>query len=172
MGLIARTRQVYVSKSVNNWSTIVPQPTSTSLALIAIGNSAIRLIDAEMSSADEAGTLLGYPKCCVVGMRTLAGVSGQWALHLLKNADQPVNARLNRFAAEWGGIGVIGELYPCSLHCPAAAQYAQSLYDSLVALSLHQLAHAARADALAPVNVSPRGRVSRTTSTGAVEFFW
>lgn len=174
LGLSARTQRVYVSKQVNGWSAIVAHPTSVSLGLIVItrGDRATRLIDAEMSNADEAGTLLGYPKCCVAGMRDLACASGQWALHLLKTADRPVDARLNRFAAEWGGLGVIGELYPCSLHCRAAARYAQSLYDSLVTLGFHQLAKTALADALASVDVSVSGRVSQATAPGSVEFFW
>ncbi len=174
LGLVARTKRIYLAPKGNGWNEIVPHPTKTSQDLIVIthDNGAEKLLDAELTDSAEAGLLLGYPECCVRAISRIAATSGQWALHLLKGADKPIDARLNRFAAEWGGIGLIGELFPCSLHCSAAARYAQSLYDSAITLGLHQLAEAAKSDALAAVNVSTSGRISRAKTRGTVEFFW
>jgi hypothetical protein len=130
------------------------------------------LANAELSDSAAAGRLLGYPECCVEAISVIAGASSQWALHLLRGHAAPVDARLNRFAAEWGGIGLLGELFPCSLHCRAAAAYAQSLYDAMTSIGMRKLADAARADALTPVDISPQGRISRATSGGSVEFYW
>ncbi|WJI79378.1 MULTISPECIES: DUF483 domain-containing protein [unclassified Mesorhizobium] len=169
-----RTKPIFLSSKGNGWNEIVSGPTESSQELIVItrDNSAGRLLDAELIDAVEAGLLLGYPECCVRALSGIAAAADQWALHLLENANKPINARLNRFAAEWGGIGLIGELFPCSLHCAAAACYAQSLYNSAISLGLCRLAEAAKSDALASVSVSPLGRISRAKAKGTVEFYW
>jgi hypothetical protein len=174
LGLNACIRQVFLVSKGNGWHEIVSVPTSRRQYLVAITacGGATDVVDAELEDCARAGFLLGYPECCIGAMSAIAAASDLWALHLLKDEKQPINARLNRFAAEWGGIGLMGELFPCSLHCPAAAAYAQNLHDSMTSLGLHKLADAAKADALAAVHVTARGRVSRAVSGGEVGFFW
>ncbi|MBZ9864236.1 DUF483 domain-containing protein [Mesorhizobium sp. CA15] len=174
LGMAVRTKRVFLAPKGNGWSQVVSTPTKRCRDLIVItrDNSAERLLDAELLDPIQAGLLLGYPECCVRAVSGIAAASDKWALHLLKDADRPINARLNRFAAEWGGIGLIGELFPCSLHCSVAVGYAESLYRSTVSLGLDRLAEAAKSDALASVDVSASGRISRAKTKGTVEFYW
>lgn len=174
VGLISCSKSVFLASVGNGWYDIVDYSTNVSQELIVISSdkSAEKLLAAELCDPGEAGYLLGYPECCVRAISGLAATSDQWAIHLLKGASMPIDARLNRFAAEWGGIGLIGELFPCSLNCAAAARYAQSLYDSAVILGLYKLAEAAKLDALAAVSVNKRGRIALAKTKGNVEFVW
>lgn len=174
IGLPVRTRRVFLVSKRNGWSEIVHHRTKKAQELIVITRDAGagRLLDAELTAPGEAGILLGYPECCVRGSSAGETDPDLWALRLLQGAEGLVDARLNRFAAEWGGIGVIGELFPCSLRCQAASRYAQTLYDSLISLGLHKLAEVAKSDALAPVNVSKQGRISKANSKASLEFYW
>lgn len=174
LGLVSETAQTFVEPKANGWSELVCRPTSVSQTLVVItkDSRAGNLLQAEVSDPLDAGILLGYPDCCVRSLDRLSAAAEQWALHLLDGAVSPINARVNRFAAEWGGVGLIGELFPCSLTCQAAAAYAQSLYDAALALGLSKLAETAKSDALSPVKVSSSGRISQSALSGSVEFFW
>lgn len=176
LGFAARSRGIFLSPVNSTWNDIVLHPTDKRAEVVVIGHdhNADRLLAAELSDASEAGILLGYPECCVRSLPQLAAKADKWTFALLSNAGPRIDARLNRFAAAWGGIGVIGELFPCSLYCRAAASYSQSLYDAARALGLTQLAAAARSDALAAVAIDADGQVSRAGSSheATVEFFW
>ncbi len=176
LGCATCSRSIFLSAVSGSWNDIVAHRTSrqSELVVIADNHNADRLLEAELSNSTEAGTLLGYPKCCVTSLPRLAASPERWPLTLLSTGGSRVDARLNRFAAEWGGIGLIGELFPCSLHCRAAASYAQSLYDAAQTLGLAKLAGAAKSDALESVTISTDGLIHRTPASGAatVEFFW
>jgi hypothetical protein len=174
-GLATCSRRVFLSAASGTWSEIVSHRTETAAELVVIDrDNATRILRAELSNSTEAGLLLGYPECCVRSLPNLARAAAKWPFALLSCTDARVDARLNRFAAEWGGIGLIGELFPCSLNCPAATSYSQSLYDAACTLGLVKLAASARTDALERVYIDANGSISRTSSDSAatVEFFW
>jgi len=166
--------KIFISEKRNGWSEIVSTPTPVSQSLICIDHDgrAEKLMDAELADGNQAGLMLGYPVCCVKALAETSAAAENWAIRLLCDAKIPVNARLNRFAAEWGGIGLIGELFPCSLECRHATAYAQSLYDSAVELGLGRLASAAKTDAMSSVVVEKNGSIHKSEVTGSVEFFW
>lgn len=176
LGCVTCSRSIYLSAISGSWNDIVPYRTSRQAELVVIADDhmADRLLEAELSNSAEAGILLGYPECCVTSLPRLAESPERWPFALLSTGAARVDARLNRFAAEWGGIGLIGELFPCSLRCCAAASYAQSLYDAARALGLTKLAAAAKSDALESVTITADGLIHRTDSSCAatVEFFW
>lgn len=178
LALDAHSVGIFLQKTSGGWQSIVPYTTDDAAALVGIThcNNAKALVTAEMSDATEAGIFLGYPECCVRSLSRLQAAASRWPLVLLSEVprDTRIDARLNRFAAEWGGIGLIGELFPCSLCCQSAASYSQSLYDAACALGLKRLAAAARSDALASVTIDNDGLITlaETSANASAEFFW
>ena len=174
LGLAACSRGVFLATAVGTWNEMVTYRTQNPAELVVISHDDPHtVLDAELSDSTEAGLLLGYPQCCMRSISNLAKAAGNWPFALLSGSGACIDARLNRFAAEWGGIGLIGELFPCSLHCRAAASYSQSLYDAACALGLVKLAAAAKSDALEPVHIDAHGLISLANSAhrATVSFF-
>ena len=147
----------------NSWSNVVSAEADAEATLLVLSREfpASDLLKAEQENAADAGALLGYPDCCVKAITELNIAGPSWSLVLLRhhNFGTPVDARLNRFAAECGRIGLIGEMFPCSLSCAKAKAYAQMLYETTIELGLSRLAQQARIDALSPVRISGHGEV-------------
>ena len=174
LGLCFGHDEVFIVPHANGWNEVVSYqtPNSQSLVVLTHNATASTLIRAEINDPMRAGEMLGYPACCVDALADISAAGEKWAIRLLEQAPEPINARLNRFAAEWGGIGLMGELFPCTLGCIAAAAYSQSLYDAAVSVGLERLAGQARSDALVPVSVTNTGKVHRGRDGHSVEFFW
>jgi hypothetical protein len=157
---------------------LVNYKTDQKRALIVIAHDGLAsiLLKAETKDAESAGKLLGYPSCCVGAFAKLAEKGGSWGKALASTARdaQAIDARCNRYAAEWGGIGLLGELFPCSLDCKAAQCYADTLYQSMISLGLQRLAERAKSDSLIPVVLSDDGTVKavRPETTGCLRFEW
>lgn len=177
-GLDLATRCVFLESRGGSWFSLVPYRTERErlLVVIAAADHAERLVEAETLDSERAGVMLGYPACCVKAFQRLAEAGGRWGQALSATAvdARAIDARCNRFAAEWGGIGVMGELFPCSLECEHAKAYGESLYRSTVRLGLHRLAVRAKTDSLRPVVVSDDGTVSVVVpgTTGSLGFVW
>ena len=48
----------------------------------------------------------------------------------------------NRFPIVWGGVSVVGELFPCSLNCNAAKTYGQNMLDDMDAFGFKKIKEA------------------------------
>lgn len=137
--------------------------------------AAERAADAERLDSTAAGLTFGYPACCVDrGISPLAH-GADWGERLIASAawpNKPIDHRVNRFAAEWGGIGTIGEMYPCSLRCEGAIRYSQDMLDAARSLGLSSLADRAVADARHPVVLDSTGRVRLAADgeSGRIDF--
>jgi hypothetical protein len=171
-------QQVYLQNQGGSWTELVSEPTACAAELVVISHSsnASEILGAELTDPVAAGKLLGYPECCAQSVTILSSIARDWPLKLLSGLPSGsfVNARLNRFAAEWGGTSLIGELFPCCLECRAAAAYSQSLYDAACALGLTRLAAAALSDSLVPVHLGKDGVISPVDKSRdpSIEFFW
>ncbi len=94
----------------------------------------------EEGRIDDAGSLLGYPKCCINAIDELNNSGLKWPLLLMqKTKDQP-NSYVNRLASVWGGTSFTGELFPCSLNCKNAIELGKSAEAALWELGLNRLA--------------------------------
>jgi hypothetical protein len=178
LGLSVAIKSVYLESKGGSWFSLVDHETDRKRALVVIaqGDLARELLHAETCDAEQAGKLLGYPACCVKAFPQLAEKGGLWGRALATTAQdmQSIDARCNRYAAEWGGIGLLGELFPCSLECDAAKNYADRLYQSMVRLGLHRLAERAKSDSLMPVTLSDDGIVNAVSpeTAGCLRFEW
>lgn len=157
-------RSISISSISNSWGEISSSTCNTPHALLVLDHfgSASELLDAELSDSYASGLRLGYPPCCVAALGTHRSNPGAWPLQLLNGLGEgtSVDHRVNRFCAEWGGIGLLGELFPCSVHCPAAKDYADGLLHSAVSLGLNRLADIAVKHAKTSVYISSDGEIN------------
>lgn len=170
-GIPTASRRVYLEPLGGTWTQIVPHRTESYCILVVIGQTSRmsrELLKRELVDSEGAGRLLGYPPCCLAAFPRLAQAGATWPFVLLESALESrtaVDARCNRFAADWGGIGLIGELFPCSLYCRSAAAYSDRLRSAARAAGLQRLALQAESDALTPVEIYADGTIS-TASDG------
>lgn len=173
------SRPVRISSRSQTWSELsaaAEEDKGSCLVAISRSVSAEDVISAELNDPVEAGFLLGYPDCCVRALGRLSAHPQRWPWAILADwpLGKPLNARLNRFAAEWGGVGLLGELFPCSHSCELAYAYAQNLYMSAMRCGLEKLADKAKSDALRSIWLDESGAISVEEIVGArkVEFTW
>lgn len=178
LGMALVTTPVYLEPRGGSWFSLVQHKTNQrrTLVVIAPDEGADLLMEAECTDVERAGDLLGYPRCCVKAFQRLSEHGGQWGQALAATVSKAefIDARCNRYAAEWGGVGLLGELFPCSLECEQAKEYAERLYRATVQLGLHRLAERAKRDSLRPVALSADGMVSVVApgTTGSLRFAW
>jgi hypothetical protein len=114
--IAAAVSSVFIQDVGPGWSSLVGHQTDNRAALLVLSHDdPEKLLSAELSDSKLAGALLGYPACCIDAMTRMASAADRWPF-LLTSEIIPgvrIDARLNRFAAEWGGVGLIGELFPC-----------------------------------------------------------
>ena len=165
-GIPIAERRVYLVPHGGTWTQIVQHETERSSMLVTVAttlSSARQLLRMELDDAEGAGRLLGYPPCCLAAFPRLVEAGPQWPFLLLKTAASPtshVNMRCNRFAADWGGTGLIGELFPCSLQCAAAAAYADRLLLAAQKAGLLRLCQRVESDSLTPVEILVDGTIT------------
>jgi len=90
----------------------------------------------------KAGTLLGYPSCCVNNVEQINQLGANWGLYYLDDYHNNNKASLftNRFPIAWGGISIVGELFPCSLSCKNAIEYSKSMIIDLKKFGFNNVA--------------------------------
>jgi hypothetical protein len=166
VGVPEAHRRVYLLSRGGTWTQVVQHETESSSTLVTLASTstvAQKLLRMELHDAQAAGRELGYPACCVDAFARLIEAGSQWPFSLLATAASPtarVNMRCNRFAADWGGMGLIGELFPCSLECAAAAAYADNLLGAARRAGLARLCDRAESDALTPVEILSDGTIT------------
>lgn len=89
----------------------------------------------------KAGAFLGYPKCCINNIEKINSLNSKWATFYLNQflEIKIANHFTNRFPITWGGISIIGELFPCSLRCPNAIEYSQNMLSDVKNLGFRKL---------------------------------
>ncbi len=90
---------------------------------------------------EKAGIFLGYPTCCTKNILNINNLKELWATYYLKDYKKNKSASYftNRFPITWGGFSIIGELFPCSLTCSKAIEYANHMYNDMVDFGFHQI---------------------------------
>lgn len=99
-------------------------------------------INAEISGDTiKAGQFLGYPKCCVEAFQHIGLLESKWATYYLEDYQRTKKASpfCNRFPIFFNSISPIGELFPCSLNCNAAKNYAELMLNDMKALGFTKL---------------------------------
>jgi hypothetical protein len=170
---------IYLEPKGGSWFSLVKHPTGMQRTLVVIAKErlgASLLIDAESTNSAQAGDLLGYPACCVAAFERFSSEGVEWARALAASARdcRAIDARCNRYAAEWGGIGLLGELFPCSVECEFAMEYAENLYRATLELGLLQIAARAKEDSLRPIAFAEDGTVTVASAdaSGTLSFVW
>ena len=60
----------------------------------------------------------------------------------------------NRFPITWGGISIIGELFPCSLSCPNAIKYSKTMHSDVINFGFNEIAKVMVEHALKPIYIN------------------
>jgi hypothetical protein len=118
-----------------------------------------------VGDVEKAGFMLGYPECCVRNVEAINILSHKWATYYLDNYESASLASpyANRFPIAWGGISVVGELFPCSLNCIHAINYARAMMEDLVGLGFQRIHEVILNHSMRPVHIHPRsGSISVT----------
>ena len=182
-GLTVRQLPVSSRYVGGSWSTLAAMSTDLRAdespgEMLVIARRALladRFAEAEFSDHRVAGELLGYPQCCIEAVRDYEAAGGRWPQRLARTASSTsVDARANRLAADWGGISPVGELFPCSLECPAARAIGENGVGALRRLGLHRLAAEVVQHATTPVRIDTEGRAVpvHAADPGALRFRW
>lgn len=138
-GFYTRETSLYTTKSSNSYSCMVTSTEGfginelTEICMYSISKSAVDLEDFEncelYGDSEKAGFYLGYPKCCVENLEKVNAIGAKWGIFYLEDFISQKKASLfcNRFPISWGGISIVGELFPCSINCKAARMYAEAM---------------------------------------------
>lgn len=104
----------------------------------------------------KAGKYLGYPDCCVNNVENINKLNSKWATFYLEDfqKNKIANHFTNRFPITWGGISVIGELFPCSLMCSHAIEYSKKMYSDVIEFGFNQISDAMIIHSLKPVFIN------------------
>lgn len=104
----------------------------------------------------KAGKYLGYPKCCINNVEKINILNGKWATFYLNDYRNNVSANYftNRFPITWGGISIIGELFPCSLICPSAIKYSKTMHSDVINFGFNEIAKVMVEHALKPIYIN------------------
>jgi hypothetical protein len=89
----------------------------------------------------KAGNLLGYPKCCVNAFEHIGSLGSKWAIHYLDDylKNKKASPYCNRFPIFFNSISPIGELFPCSLNCDNAQNYARLMLNDMKSVGFSKL---------------------------------
>ena len=114
---------------------------------------------AEMyGDVEKAGIFLGYPSCCTKNITTINNLNKLWATYYLNDYlknSRAANHLTNRFPLTWGGISIIGELFPCSLTCVKAVEYAGNMQNDMINFGFHKIADIMVKHAKSPIFINP-----------------
>ncbi len=117
----------------------------------------------------KAGAYLGYPKCCINNIEKINSLNSKWATFYLNQFLEIkfANHFTNRFPITWGGISIIGELFPCSLTCPNAIEYSQNMLSDVKKLGFSKLSDIMMDHSHRPVYINKEnGEISLESKRG------
>ena len=170
-GVMHASLPVSTQEIGNTWSSLLTSDDANSALLMVVLGTDQRATEAVLHAEadgdiDLVGEALGYPRCCVAALPELSGAGALWARALVaRSGSGPYPWTANRLATGWGGMSAVGELFPCSLHCPAANALGEASYVALLDIGLSRLAAALREQGLKAVDVRESGAVIRATGT-------
>lgn len=133
------------------------------VAIIGFERSSIDLAAAaELSGSNSRmAELLGYPRCCTEAYQEISKLRDRWALYYA--TSQPANQGIfsaNRLASHIAGVSLVGEMFPCSIHCLEAAAYGQSNLQLMKRSGLNALANLYQDILQRPILINSEGEVS------------
>jgi len=117
----------------------------------------------------KAGAYLGYPNCCINNVEKINTLNGMWATFYLEQflKNKIANHFTNRFPITWGGVSIIGELFPCSLVCPKAIGYSQNMFSDVIDFGFSKLSDIMKEHSLRPVYINKsNGEISLNSKRG------
>ncbi len=142
-GLFVTQQELYTEDKGNSFGRLISKMNEINsgdfkeVSMLSFSSSHRELIEFEEAEVDgdteKAGLMLGYPKCCVKNVETINSLNELWSLYYLDDYhhNKVASHFTNRFPITWGGMSPIGELFPCSLNCAAAIQYAKTMKKDL-----------------------------------------
>ena len=156
----------------NGWNCLISDGSSddsSQLSMVTIARDGALAQEVQAletsGSSHSVGLILGYPQCCIVACDELADAGARWAYVLLmRSGPGPHSFWANRLAAGWGGISPVGEMFPCSLSCPAAADLGRAAESALRNIGLVRLADLMVGHALESITVTQEGCVARNSA--------
>lgn len=138
-GFYVSQKELFCSKQKNSFGSLVTNievehlKNYNKVTMFSISRLRNELKDFEKAElfgdVEKAGEYLGYPSCCIKNIGVINSLSDLWATHYLDDYARFNNASLftNRFPITWGGMSIVGELFPCSLSCINAINYGKAL---------------------------------------------
>lgn len=142
-GLYVSQVDLFSSKQKNSFGSLVPEIDDrdykhfNKVKMFSISKFEKELNDFQQAElfgdVEKAGAYLGYPTCCVKNISIINSLQGLWATFYLEDFIRNSEANLftNRFPITWGGISIVGELFPCSLSCKKAIEYGKGLHNEV-----------------------------------------
>jgi hypothetical protein len=161
-------------KPVADWTCLgVDAPSATAqLDMVVCARSqkdASTICEIEASGdSEQAGLLLGYPRCCVAAYEGYSKEPASWISQALaRSGVGPFPCWANRLPISWGAPTFIGELYPCAFDCLAASRQGRAVFERLQEYGLMQLAQTILAEATRPIAA---GRIAAPREMRRVSF--
>jgi hypothetical protein len=108
---------------------------------------------------EKAGIFLGYPSCCTRNIAIINDLNEFWANYYLNDYlknSLVANHLTNRFPITWGGISIVGELFPCSLSCENAIEYARNMQNDMINFGFYKIANVIVQHAKSTIFVNPK----------------
>lgn len=173
-GFYVSQKELFSSKQKNSFGSLVTNLEDGDLEnynkviMFSISRLKSELEDFEKAElygdVEMAGQYLGYPSCCIKNIEVINSLSDLWAIHYLDDYARFNNASLftNRFPITWGGMSIVGELFPCSLSCINAINYGKALLKDVKKMGYTSISEVMISHAKTPIYINPAdGGVSK-----------
>jgi len=170
--------ELFCSKQKNSFGSLVPQIVEgnednySKVKMFSISKFKVELKDFEKAElygdVEKAGEYLGYPICCIKNISNINILKEMWANFYLKDYTKMKNANLftNRFPITWGGMSIIGELFPCSLTCKNAIEYGKGLHNDVKSFGYSKISETLISHAKTPIYIDPiNGNITKIKDT-------
>lgn len=179
-GYFAKESTLFSSKQKNSFGSLVSSIDENlkdeylKVRMFSISSSKKDLEDFEYAEmygdVEKAGIFLGYPSCCTKNITTINNLNELWATYYLNDFiknKRVANHHTNRFPITWGGISIVGELFPCSLTCAKAVEYARNMQNDVINFGFHKISEVMVKHAKSPIFINPEnGAISRCNKPG------
>ena len=179
-GFHVKQVKLYCSNQKNSFGSLVTSINSedsdnySEVKMFSISKFKDELIDFEKAElygdVEKAGKFLGYPTCCVNNISKINDLKDLWATFYLNDyikMNKTASKYTNRFPITWGGISIVGELFPCSLSCNKAIQYGKNLHNDVKSFGFNKIYHSIINHAQLPIYINPvDGTISKFKKNG------
>jgi len=160
--------KLYSSKQKNSFGSLVASINSedsdnySEVRMFSISKFKDELIEFEKAELygdiEKAGEFLGYPICCIKNIYKINDLKDLWATFYLNDYEKmnkTASIYTNRFPITWGGVSIVGELFPCSLSCNNAIEYGRNLYNDVKSFGFNEIHKTIIDHAQLPIYINP-----------------